>query len=65
MFLAVLGPRIGQLGFKMNLRTFEEKKAYFAKVRKRNYAASLRLEGLDPVSVRRESKASGRHIKKR
>ena len=40
----------------MSLQTFEEKKAYFAKVRKRNYAASLRLEGLDPASVKRKRK---------
>lgn len=38
----------------MKFLTLEEKKAYFAKVRRRNYAASLRLEGLDPESSERK-----------
>ncbi len=31
----------------MKLQSLAEKKAYFAKVRRRNYVASLRLEGLN------------------
>ena len=33
----------------MNKQSFEEKQAFAAKVRARNYAASLRLEGLKPA----------------
>ncbi|WP_316675019.1 YhfG family protein [uncultured Tolumonas sp.] len=32
----------------MNKQSFEEKQAFAAKVRARNYAASLRLEGFKP-----------------
>lgn len=35
----------------MPIRTFEEKKAFAAKIRARNYAASLRLEGINGASV--------------
>ncbi|MBD2860154.1 DUF2559 domain-containing protein [Spongiibacter sp. KMU-158] len=38
----------------MKFQTLEEKKAYFATVRRRNYAASLRLEGLDPAAAERK-----------
>ncbi|AGA87408.1 YhfG family protein [Stutzerimonas stutzeri] len=36
--------------------TLEEKKAYYAKVRQSNYAASLRLEGFNttPADAKRE-----------
>jgi hypothetical protein len=33
----------------MNKQSFEEKQAFAAKVHARNYAASLRLEGLKPT----------------
>jgi hypothetical protein len=33
----------------MNKQSFEEKQVFAAKVRARNYAASLRLEGLKPA----------------
>ncbi len=35
----------------MNKQSFEEKQAFAAKVRARNYAASLRLEGLKPTET--------------
>ena len=33
----------------MNKQSFEEKQAFAAKIRARNYAASLRLEGFKPA----------------
>ena len=35
----------------MTKPTLEEKQAFTAKVRARNYAASLRLEGIKPVTT--------------
>ncbi len=35
----------------MNKPTLEEKQSFTAKVRARNYAASLRLEGMMPCSI--------------
>jgi len=38
----------------MSYPSFEAKKAYFAKVRKANYLASLRLEGFDMAGWERK-----------
>ena len=35
----------------MNKQSFEEKQAFAAKTRARNYAASLKLEGMKPSST--------------
>jgi hypothetical protein len=42
----------------MSKPTLEEKQAFAAKVRARNYAASLRLEGIKPVTETTSSKES-------
>ncbi len=42
----------------MSKPTLEEKQAVAAKVRARNYAASLRLEGIKPVTETASSKES-------
>jgi len=42
----------------MSKPTLEEKQAFAAKVRARNYAASLRLEGIKPVTDIASSKES-------
>lgn len=53
----------------MSNPSFEAKKAYFAKIRKSNYAASLRLEGFEVCKptgeIRSSSKgASGPRVRK-